>query len=103
MFVTITIILLTISLFKRITRVLHQRLCFQDTKNNLSSDSRMHQMRGLFLPHEKTGRASEEPAQHRQSLQLRRVRENLQKSHEHSSSQINPHRLEEVRVRFVRL
>lgn len=63
----------------------------------------MHQMRGLFLPHEKTGRASEEPAQHRQSLQLRRVRQNLQKSHEHSSSQVDPHRLEEVRLRPVRL
>lgn len=100
----IPIVLITF-IYKWITnyRVLHRRLCFQGTKNNVSSDSRMHQMRGVFLPHEKTGRASEEPAQHRQSLQLRRVRQNVPKSHEHSPSQINPHRLEEVRLRPVRL
>lgn len=86
-----------------ITRVLHRPLCFQDAKNNLSSDSRMRQMRGLFLPHEKTGRASEEPAQHRQGVQLRRVRQNVQEPDEHSPPQVDPHRLEEVRLRLVRL
>lgn len=78
-------------------------LLFQVAKNDHPSDSRVREMRRLFLPHEKAGGTPEESARHRQSVQLRRMRQDLPESDEHSAAQTDSHRLEEVRLRPVRL
>lgn len=56
----------------------------------------MRQVRSLLSTHAKTRGAPEESAQYRSGLQLRRVRQDVSQPDEHSSSQTDPHRAEDV-------
>ncbi|XP_054002657.1 zinc finger protein 239-like isoform X1 [Hylaeus anthracinus] len=70
------------------------------TKRSPASGPRMREVWSLLLSHEEAGGAPEEPTRDRQSLQLRRMRQNIQESHEHSPPQVDPHRCQECQKGF---
>lgn len=60
-------------------------------------------MRGTLPSHAEAGGAPEEPAQHRPGVQLRRVQQDVSQPDEHCPPQTDPHGVESVRLRSLRV
>lgn len=63
----------------------------------------MRQMRGSLPSHAEARGASEELAQHRPGVQLRRVQQDVSQPDEHRPAQTDPHGVESVHLRSLRL
>lgn len=63
----------------------------------------MRQVRGTLPSYTEARRALEEFAQYRPGIQLRRVQQDISQPYEHSSSQTDPHGIENVHLRSLRI
>jgi len=76
---------------------------FQATERQVAHRAPVRDVRSVLPSHAEARGALEEPAQHRSSLQLQRVQQDIPQPNEHSPPQADTHGTEDVQVRPLRL